>query len=124
MNEKVELLKKIDIENFIWIIYLGIIFLCFYGNYYEKNYLIYNNPISKEKYRDITIIIFSVALAIYIYFFNDNLDSIKKGNFKSQKEKDLNELSLIASTLILISGIIFLYIAITDKDLDVELAFN
>ena len=124
MNEKENLLNKIDIENNIWIIYLVIIGLCFYGDYHEKNYILYDNQISKEKYRNVTILIFTIALIIYIYFFNDNLDTIKRNTFKTQKEKDLNELSLIASTLILISGIIFLYIAITDKDLDVELAFN
>ena len=41
-----------------------------------------------------------------------------------EKKKELITLSLIASSLILISGLIFLYIAINDEELNVELAFN
>ena len=44
---------------------------------------------------------------------------------KNTKEKQkFTTLSFIASSLVLISGIIFLYISIEDKNLDVELAFN
>ena len=62
---------------------------------------------------------------VYFYFLNDSYKSIN--NYKSndsKKKKDLNNLSFVASLLICISGIILLYIAINDNDLDVELAFN
>ena len=125
MNEKYELLKKIKIEDFIWIIYIGIIFLCLYGNEFEKHYVIYNDNYSKEKYRKNTILIFSIAVIIYFYFFIDGYNDISKLKITdSKRKKDLNYLSLLGTTLVLISGIIFLYIAIVDKDLDVELAFN
>ena len=125
MNEKKELLKKIEIENIIWIIYIGIIFLRLYGNKFEKHYIIYNDNYSKEKYRKNTILIFSIAVIIYLYFFIDSYKDVSKLKITdSKKKKDLNQLSLLGTTLILISGIIFLYIAIVDKDLDVELAFN
>ena len=42
----------------------------------------------------------------------------------SEQKKRLVTLSFIASLLITISGFIFLYIAIVDVDLNVELAFN
>ena len=42
----------------------------------------------------------------------------------SNKKKNLTVLSLIGSLLIVISGIIFLHIAIMDEDIDVEIAFN
>ena len=50
--------------------------------------------------------------------------------FENLNETDSNErkilvfLSFIASLFIFISGIIFLFIAIKDEDLEVELAFN
>lgn len=125
MNEKEEILKKIKTENYVWIIYFILIGLCLYGNTFEKNYVLYNDQKSKETYRKITIFIFAVALIIYLYFFFDNYKDVK--NLKptdSKREKDLNELSLLGSTLILIAGLIFIYIAIVDTELDVELAFN
>lgn len=125
MNEKEEILKKIKTENYVWIIYFILIGLCLYANTFEKNYVLYNDQKSKETYRKITIFIFAVALIIYLYFFFDNYKDVK--NLKptdSKRKKDLNELSLLGSTLILIAGLIFIYITIVDTELDVELAFN
>ena len=125
MNEIDNRIKQIEIENFIWIIYFFIIGLCLYANYYEKKYFCTNDISSKEKYRKLNIIVFVIAVIIYIYFFIDNYSDYK--NLKpidSIKKKNLTELSLIGTTLVVISGIIFLYIAIVDKDIDVEIAFN
>lgn len=36
MNEKIERLKDIKTENLIWIVYIGIILLSWYGNSKEK----------------------------------------------------------------------------------------
>ena len=125
MNNINEILKKISIENNIWVIYLIIIGLSFYSNYFEKKYYIYNDLDAKQKYRNLTILIFSIALVVYCYFFKDSYDSVKNISiFDDKKKKNLNELSLLASSLILVSGIIFFYIAIFDTNLDTELAFS
>ena len=122
VNEK---LKDIEVENFIWIIYLLIIFLSYYSNSLEKEYYLNNDLESKEKYRKILIFIFTVLVIIYMYFLKDAYDGVKdlKPN-DSTKKKALITLSFLASLLIVISGFIFLYIAIEDEDLNVELAFN
>lgn len=122
LNDK---LKEIDIENNIWIIYIGIIILSWYSNSLEKKYFIYNDILAKEKYRKIIILIFSILVIIYIYFFKGSLDDIyelKKTD--SANKVKLTQLSAIGSLLIVISGLIFLYIAYTDQDLNVEIAFN
>ena len=118
-----ERLKKINIENHIWIIYLGIIYLSFLANTYEKDYYINNNNFSKNIYRNLNIIIFIILILVYSYFELDSLKSFFNTN-KSPKQYKLDNLSLIATTLVLISGIIFLYILIEDKDLVEEIAFN
>ena len=56
-DEIITRLKEIKIEEYIWIIYLGIIILSFYSNNLEKDYFLNKNEKSKEKYRDIMIII-------------------------------------------------------------------
>ena len=118
-------LKQLSIEDFIWIIYLGIIILSWYSNALERSYYLFNNKKAKEKYQKILIIIFSILNIIYFYFFYDSLNSYKSLKINdSKKKKDLTTLSLIASLLISISGIILLYIAIKDDELSVEIAFN
>ena len=50
-----EILKEIETENFVWIIYLFIIGLSFLANKFEKDYYINGNIDDKEKYRIINI---------------------------------------------------------------------
>ena len=124
-NDVKEKLNDINVENHIWIIYIIIIFASWYSNKLEKDYFIYNDIKSKDEYRKIIIKIFSVLLIVYLYFFKSSLDDVNqlKQSDTIQKRK-LTELSAIGSLLIVISGLIFLYIAYTDQDVDVEIAFN
>lgn len=118
-------LKQLEIEDFIWVIYIIIIFMSWYANSKERDYYVNNNLQSKKEYRNIMITIFSILLFVYFYFLKDSYNDFY--NLKitdSPKKKSLVSLSFIASFLIAISGIIFLYIAIMDEELNVELAFN
>ena len=118
-------LKQLKTEDFIWLIYIGIIIMSWYSNNLERKYFIYNNLISKEKYRKLIILIFSILIIVYLYFLKDSyadLKSIKSND--TNKKKNLTFMSFLDSLFIAISGFIFLYIAIMDEDFDVELAFN
>ena len=118
-------LKQLDVEDFIWVIYLGIIILSWHSNTLERNYFLYDDLNSKEKYREILKLIFFVLVIIYFYFLINSLnDIINLKDEDSDKKRELVYLSFFGSLLIFISGVIFLYIAIVDEDIDVELAFN
>ncbi len=120
-----ERLKEIKAENNIWVIYIGIIILSWISNSKEKKYILYNDLKSKKEYRELLIIIFTILLLVYYYFFVDSYNSVKGLNESdSAKKKNLTYLSFVGSTLILISGIIFLFIAIVDDNIDTEIAFN
>ena len=125
MNDRLDKLNDIEIENKIWIIYIGIIILSWYTNSKEKTFLLYNDEKTKKEYQNLLILIFSILVIIYYYFAKDSYDKLININeFDSDKKKHLLYLSFIASFLILISEIIFLNIAIQDDQIDVELAFN
>ena len=118
-------LEDIKLENHIWIIYIGIILLSWYANKKEKEYLLYNDEKSKRQYQLLLILIFSILVIIYYIFVKSSYEDYKsliKG--ASKKAKTLNFYSYIASLLVLISGVIFLTIALLDENIDVELAFN
>ena len=118
-------LKEIKIEDSIWIIYIGIILLSWYSNRLEKNYFLNNDLKSKEEYRKLIVLIFSILICVYLYFLKDSFNSLNNiKSFDSNKKKTLTSLSFMGSLLIAISGFIFLYIAIVDDNIDVELAFN
>lgn len=125
MEDKLDRLNDIKIENFIWIIYIGIIVLSWYANSKEKKFILYDDEISKKQYQNLMILIFSILVIIYYYFTVDSYDTLKKLNiFDSNKKRNLTYASFTGSLLILISGIIFLIIAILDDNIDTEIAFN
>ena len=122
INEK---LKEIKTEDIIWMVLIGIIILSFISNNYERKYYINNDGKSKDKYQSLNILISAILVIIYVYFLKGSIDSLKKLKpSDSSKKRNLVTLSFIASLLITISGVIFLYISITDNNLDVELAFD
>lgn len=125
MNNKLDRLEDIKKENIVWIIYIGIIILSYYANSKEKKYILYNDEKSKKEYQNLMITIFSILFVIYYYFTKDSYDDLKNINiFDTKKKKNLLYLSFIGSLLILISGVIFLIIAIVDDEIDTEIAFN
>ena len=118
-------LKQLRIEDFIWIIYIGIIFMSWYANSLERKYFIFNDKNSQEKYRKTMIIIFAILVIIYLYFLKGSYDDLKNINvFDSEEKKKLLFMSFIGSLLVAISGFIFLYIIIEDEEINVEIAFN
>ena len=125
MNDKLKRLEDIKIENIVWIIYIGIIILSWYANSKEKKYLLYNDEQSKREYQNLLILIFSILVIVYYYFtkdsYDDYIDSVDENN---DRKKNLHLASFIGSFLVLISGVIFLSIAIMDENIDVELAFS
>ncbi len=125
INDRISKLEDIKIENFVWIIYIGIIFLSWYANSREKKYLLYNDEESRREYQSILILIFSILIVVYYYFakssYDDYMNSVDSAD---NSKKNLLLASFIGSFLVLISGVIFLSIAIMDENIDVELAFN
>lgn len=125
MNNIQDRIKTIKIENYIWIIYIIIILLSWYANSKEIKYILFNDEKSKKQYQNLLIFIFTILVIIYLYFTKEGYDDINKLSiYDSNKKVVLTYASYIGSVLILISGIIFLIIAITDDNIDTEIAFN
>lgn len=123
--EKLDRLKSIKAENFIWIIYIGIIILSWYANSFEKKFILYDDEFARKNYQELLILIFSILFIVYLYFTVDSYKDLNNNSMNiSNKAKNLKELSFIGSLLILISGAIFLYIATVDDNIDTEIAFN
>jgi len=117
-----ERIKETKIEDFIFYIYYIIITLSLYANKIEREYLVTKNENTRETYRTILFIIFGTATLVYLYYTISGIKDLNSS--KNEETKRLNELALLASSLVLISGIIYLYIIYQDKNINVELAFN
>ena len=125
MNDKLKRLEDIKIENIVWIIYIGIIILSWYANSKEKKYLLYNDLLSKKEYQNLLILIFTILVIIYFYFAKSGYEDILNlTSYDSPKKPMLTKFAFIGSFLILVSGIIYLVLAILDDEIEIELAFN
>ena len=80
---------------------------------------------AKATYHDSKLIENLADDLFYAYFTENSYDDVKKLKpYDSNKKKILIHASFYGSLLILISGIIFLCIAIVDDEIDTEIAFN
>lgn len=117
MNEKLE---DIRTENYIIIIYYILLTIYLYANKIEINYIKYNNPEDKEKYRLLLYIVFGTTFIITLYY---TIEGLKDLNEHSQKEiKQLQSLSTLANILVFLASIIILYIIYKDKDINLEVS--
>jgi len=114
MNSRFE---KLNIENFIWIIYIFIAIAAIVSNYYEKKYYLFNEPKYRDNYKTINIINFTIAFFIYLYFLKLNYQNIKEVK-RSMSNKNILErhASFIAACLFLIGGIIYLFVEISSSN--------
>lgn len=123
-NDKMNTIKRINIESFIWIIYIFLVCFNLYSNYLEKLYLKTNQKFYKQKFRQINKTVLTVILFIYIYFayvaFKDETTLTRYKNTNPNKKR-LTDLVFIAAILFLIGGVISLYVATKDDDFDEEL---
>lgn len=124
MENKSEKLKEIEIENYIWIVYLGLIIFSFWSNNEERKYIIFGDISAKENYRNSLVLVFSIASIIYFYFFYSSYRSYKNlDKNDTESKKYFTVINLIATTLVLIAGLLFLFIAIEDEELETEISF-
>ena len=108
INAKLKTLKD---EDLIWIISFFLVIASLISNQYEREAILKNNPNLNNISSDIKIIIFIVALFIYIYFFIkswQNVENLKEVVSINNQKLLLEQFRLIASILFLLGGFIFL----------------
>ena len=122
-NELDKRIKEINTENFIYVIFILIIIMAYYANERELDYFLNNNNVAKREYYYTRIIIFLIVSIISgSYFYKVNKEIILLRNKLFFKEKEYVNLDLIASGATLVASLIYLYIAITDKDIKAEIS--
>ena len=113
-DSKNEKLESLQIDDFIWYIYIFIVIAALYSNKLEKEFTVTGNRRQLAEFHSINLVVLTIAFFIYVYFVIDNFK-------KYSKQKSYNALiNVIASILFLVAGGMFLYIELitTDDDLN------
>ena len=121
-NNIIETLKRINIEDYIWIIYLFLVGYNLYSNYLEKKFLISKDKYLYNKFHSINTTVYFIALIIFSYLLITSYEDVTKlNNNASENEKKFKTLTFIASLLFVIGSAISLYVTYKSTDLDDQL---
>lgn len=122
-NELDKRIKEINTENFIYGIFILIIIMAYYANERELDYFLNNNNVAKKDYYYTMIIIFLIVTIISgSYFYSSYKEITLLRNKPYSKDKEYANLNLIANGATLVASLIYLYIAINDKDINAEIS--
>lgn len=102
MDDINEELKRLNIENLIWIIFIILSLLSILGNYDERMYLKEKNSYYKDQANKIFEFSLVVTFFIYLYFFTRNYEAYNNATIE---QKELYQIKVIG-TLFLIAGIL------------------
>lgn len=124
-NDIEKRLKEIKIENIVFLIFIFLILMGYYANNREVDYFINNNHNSKKAYYNTMIIIFLVVSIISGYYsYQGYIELLNQKTRIYSKKYEYTKLNFIANTLALISALIYLYIAITDTNIEAEISLS
>ena len=113
MNDLEEMLNELQIEDYIWIIYIFLSIFALISNHFEKQYDINHNKKDKQTFRKINTTIFTITFFIYIYFVYLNIKNLKRLDPKSSPIRIITaNANFVAAALFLIGGTIYLLTSI------------
>ena len=123
MDKVLKTLQEIQIEDWIWIIYLFLSALALVSNFFEKDYLLNRNKTSKKAFKTINIAVFIIVFFIYLYFVLLTYSRFKERQQQTTiKSMIVTNANFIAASLFLIGGILYLFTEIiSDDETDVDI---
>ncbi len=114
-----ETLKEVQVEDYIWIIYIFLSIFAIISNHYEKEYIKKHDKNAEKNFRTINTTIFLIIFFIYLYFVYINYKHIKRLDPKSSgKDILISNIGFIAAVLFLVGGLMNLFISIFGSDED------
>lgn len=105
-------LKRLNFENYLWILVSSLALLSILGNQNDKAFIETNNinyKLNANKTFELTLII---SLFIYIYYFYRNYNNYKKA---SPQNRELLIVKLFGSALFIAATILLLYFQYNDR---------
>lgn len=104
MNDKAKLIKRLNFENWIWVIYIVIGLFSIYGDELIKKSVLYGDRESEQLATNIFSIILVVTLIIYLYFLVRNYSDLER-----HRNNDAYQIRFLGSLFIFIGILFFLY---------------
>ena len=115
-------LKKIKIENIIWVIYIFISIFAIYSNYLEKKFVLNNDKQSLKEKKIINILIAIIVFFIYIYFLKISYQNLIDSKI-NKKIHIADYVDLSSAILFLIAGLLNIYTSYHSDEDEIGIIF-
>lgn len=106
-------IKRLNFENYIWIVFAILAFLNIFGDNLQKKFIRTNNKELEDKANSIFLFVLIVSFIIYIYFFYRNYRAFLR---ISEEEKGLFLVKLTGSALLIAGILALIYFQVNQKD--------
>lgn len=116
-------INEINTENVVFLIFIILIIMSYVANSFEKKYFLYSDNSYKKIYYYIQVVIFFVVVSVNLYYvYISYLEVANLSRCSSYKKIKYAYLDYYASIFALIAGLILLYVAIDDVDIETEIS--
>lgn len=99
-------LGRLNLEDYIWVIFIGLSILNIFGDKYQKEFLKNNDKDSESVANKIFLFVLFVSFLIYIYFFVRNVNAFNRAN---DEEKELLSIKVFGSILFVVGIVCLIY---------------
>lgn len=106
-------IDRLNFEDLLWIIFICLSILNIVANYYQKEYVISDYQYYEDKANNISIVVLSILVFVYLYFFTRNLNMYKN---KYNEVTNADFIKVVGSLLFVIGTICLLYFQINSDD--------
>ena len=111
-NEESEI-KRLNFEDMLWVIFIVLSIMNIVSNYFQKEYVISREQYYEDRANDISVIVLTVLLFVYLYFFVRNY---KMYNNKGINVTQTDFVKVLGSFLFIIGTLCLLYFQIHSDD--------
>ena len=103
---------RLNFEDILWIIFIGLSILNIIGNNYQKEYVRSNIKYFEDKADNISVFVLSVLFLVYMYFF------LRNYNMYNNKENPTNVdlIKVIGSLFFIFGTLCLLYFQVNSED--------
>ena len=106
-------LKRLNFENFIWVVFIGLSIFDIVGDEYLKKFIITNDKKDELVANKIFLIILFISFFIYLYFLIRNVNAYERA---SVEEKSLLSVKVFGSIFFLVGVICLIYFQYNQTD--------
>ena len=99
-------IKRLNFEDYIWILFAILSFFNIYGDYLQKEFIKSNNKKYEKNANTVFLLVLVLGFFIYLYFFYRNYKIFLK---TKNEDKGIFVIKLIGSALLISGSICLIY---------------